>query len=87
MLIDFANAFNRVDRALLLELVVALVPEAASVFWWLYERKTMLITHMVDKVTCSTSVMQCCSFASIAFALVVKLGKVASLANEPPWTC
>ena len=45
LLIDFENAFNFVDRALLLKLVVALVPEAASVFWWLYEKETMLITH------------------------------------------
>ena len=34
---DFENAFNRVDRALLLDLVIALVLEAANVFWWLYE--------------------------------------------------
>ena len=58
LLIDFENAFNRVDRALLFELVVALVPETASVFWWLYEKETMLITHRGDEVTCSTGVMQ-----------------------------
>ena len=80
-LIDFENAFNCVDRALLLELVVALVPEAASVFWWLYENETMLITDRGDKVTCSTGVMQGCSFASIAFALVVKW--LVSLMNHP----
>ena len=81
LLIDFANAFNRVDRALLLDLVVALVPEAASVFWWLYERETMLMTHEGDEVTCSTGVMQGCSFASIAFALVVKW--LVSQMNHP----
>ena len=47
LLIDFENAFNRVDRALLLELVVALVPEAANLFWWLYAKETMLITQRV----------------------------------------
>ena len=56
----------------LLDLVIALVPEAASVLWWLYERETLLVTHRSDKVTCSTGVMQGCPFASIAFALLVK---------------
>ena len=31
--LDFENAFNRVDRALLLDLVIALVPEGANVLW------------------------------------------------------
>ena len=56
----------------MLELAVALVPEAAGVLWWLYERDTLLMTQRGDKVTCSTGVMQGCTFASIAFALVVK---------------
>ena len=72
LLLDFENAFNRVDRALLLDLVIALVPEAASVFWWLYEKETLLMTHGGDKVNCSTGVMQGCPFAAIAFTLVVK---------------
>ena len=71
-LLDFENACNKTDRALLLELIVALVPEAASVLWWLYGRKTMLFTHRGDEVKCSTGVMQGFSFDSIAFALVVK---------------
>ena len=72
LLIDFENAFNRVDRNLLLELVIALVPEAANVFWWLYEKETILMTNRGDEITCSTGVMQGCSFAAIAFALVIK---------------
>ena len=60
------------DRALLLELAIALVPEAANVLWWLYERETTLISHGGDKVTCSTGVMQGCPLAAIAFSLVVK---------------
>ena len=72
LLLDFENAYNRSDRALMLDLVVALVPEASSVLWWLYERETMLITHRGDEVTCSTGVMQGCSFACIAFALLEK---------------
>ena len=47
LLLDFENAFNQTDRALLLELVISLVPEAASVLWWLYERETLLMTHRV----------------------------------------
>ena len=72
LLLDFENAFNLVDRSLLLDLVIALVPEAANVFWWLYEKETVLMTHGGDKVTCATGVMQGCPFASIAFALVIK---------------
>ena len=72
LLIYFENAFNQVDRKLLLDLVIALVPEAVSVFWWLYEKETLLMTHGGDRVTCSTGVMQGCSFAVIAFSLVIK---------------
>ena len=72
MLLDFENAYNETDRALLLELVITLVPEAANVLWWLYEKETLLMTHTGHEVNCSTGVMQGCSFASIAFALVVK---------------
>ena len=72
LLLDFENAFNRVDRALLLELVIALVPEAAGALWWLYEKETLLMTHRGDAVICSTGVMQGCPFASISFALLVK---------------
>ena len=56
LLLDFEKAFNRVDRALLLDLVIALVPEAANVLWWLYEKETILMTHGGDRVTCSTGV-------------------------------
>ena len=56
----------------MLDLVIALVPEAASVRWWLYEKETLLVTHRGDRVTCSTGIMQGCPFASIAFALLIK---------------
>ena len=72
LLIDFWNAYNEIDRALMLQLVIALVPEAAGVFWWLYEKETLLMTHEGDKVKCSTGVMQGCPFAAIAFSLVAK---------------
>ena len=72
LLLDFENAFNRVDRALLLHLTIALVPEAANMLWWLYEKETILVTHRGDEVIYSTGVMQGCSFAAIAFALVVR---------------
>ena len=41
-------------------------------FWWLYEKETVQMTHGGEKVTCSTGVMQSCPFACIAFSLVVK---------------
>ena len=72
LLIDFENAYNNTDRTLLLELAIALVPEGPNVLWWLYERETILMTHRGDEVVCSTGVMQGCSFAAIAFSLVVK---------------
>ena len=49
--------------------------------WWLYERETILMTHRRDEVICSTGVMQGCSFAAIAFALVVKW--LVSQMNHP----
>ena len=39
MLLDFENAYNNTDRALLLEVAIALVPEAANVLWWLYMKE------------------------------------------------
>ena len=68
LLIDFKNAFNKVDRDLLLELAIGLAPEAANVLWWLYENE--MLTNRRDEITCSTGVMQGCSFAAIAFAFV-----------------
>ena len=53
-------------------MVVTLAPEAASVLWWLFEKETLLVTHNGAELKCSTGVMQGCSFASIAFALVIK---------------
>ena len=40
LLLDLENTFNRVDRALLLDLVIGLMPEAARVLCWLYEKET-----------------------------------------------
>ena len=77
LLLDFENAYNRTDRALLLELAVALVPEAAGVLWWLYERETLLMTNRGDTVTCSTGVMHGCTFAFICFSR-----EIANFTNE-----
>ena len=81
LLIDFENAYNSTDRALLLEVAIALVPEAGHMLWWLYERETELITDRGDRINCSTGVMQGCPFASIAFSLVIKW-LVAQLAHR-----
>ena len=53
-------------------MTVALFPDAANVLWWLYEKETILMMQRGDEVTCTTGVMQGCSFVAIAFALVVK---------------
>ena len=53
-------------------MVETLVLVAASELWWLYEKETLLVTHNEAEIKCSTGVMQGCSFAPIALALVIK---------------
>ena len=72
LLLDFENAYNRADRALLLEIAIAVVPEAGQALWWFYERETELVTDRGDRIKCSTGVMQGCPFASLAFSLIIK---------------
>ena len=44
LLLDFENAFNTVDRNLILLLAVVRIPEVAQLFWWLYHMETNPIT-------------------------------------------
>ena len=72
LLLDFENAFNTVDRNLILLLAVAHIPEAAKLFRWLYHTETILITTEGDEVRNSAGVQQGCPLASLSFALVIK---------------
>ena len=42
LLLDFANAFNTVDRNLMLRLTAAYCPELTNLVWWLYELEPQL---------------------------------------------
>ena len=66
LLLDFENAFNTVDRNLILKMLVAHIPEAAKLFWWLYHCETDLITSTGATVTNSAGVQQGCPIASLA---------------------
>ena len=37
LLLDFANAFNTVDRNLMMSLTAKLCPELTYLTWWLYK--------------------------------------------------
>ena len=54
LLLDFANAFNTVDRNLMLRLIAAHCPELTNLVRWLYEREPHLVTGAGDIVRSST---------------------------------
>ena len=72
MLLDFANAFNTVDRNLLLKLACAHCPELARLTLWLYERESLLVTTRGDKLKSSTGMQQGCTLSNPLFALTME---------------
>ena len=62
MLLDFANAFNTVDRSLLVRLGTAHYLELSKFTLWLYGEESHLITSRGDIVKSSTGIQQGCSF-------------------------
>ena len=70
MLLDFANAFNSVDRNLLLKLACAHCPELARLTLWLYERESLLVTTRGDTLKSSTGTQQGCTLSNPLFALM-----------------
>ena len=72
MLLDFANAFNTVDRNLMLRLTAEYCPELTNLVFWLYEREPHLITTGGDIVKSSTGTQQGCTLSNPLFALTME---------------
>ena len=72
MLLDFANAFNSVDRNLLLKLACAHCPELAKLTLWLYGVESHLVTTRGDTLKSSTGTQQGCTLSNPLFALTME---------------
>ena len=84
MLLDFKNAFNTVDRNLMLRLATAHCPEIAKLTYWLYANEPHLVTSRGDIVKSSTETQQGCNLSNPLFALTMqwisqKLNKIDGL--------
>ena len=69
LLLDFANAFNTVDRNLMISLATKLCPELANLTWWLYKLQPLLITTSGDVIRSSTGTQQGFRLSNPLFAL------------------
>ena len=54
LLLDFANAFNTVDRNLMMSLAAKDCPKLANLTWWLYKLQPWLITTTGDVIRSSS---------------------------------
>ena len=54
MFLDFSNAFNTVDRNLMLQLVKEYCPVLTKLAWWLYAHEPHLVTSRGDTLKFST---------------------------------
>ena len=72
MLLDFANAFNTVDRNLILNLACTHCPELAKLTFWLYGREPLLVTTRGDTLKSSTGTQQGCALSNPLFALTME---------------
>ena len=72
ILLDFANAFNTVDRNLMLRLTAAYCPELTNLGRWLYELEPHLVTVGGDIVRSSTGTQQGCTLSNPLFALTMQ---------------
>ena len=72
LLLDFANAFNTVDRNLMISLAAKLCPELANLTWWLYKLEPWLVTTRGDVIRSSTGTQQDCRLSNPLFALTME---------------
>ena len=70
--IDYANAFNTADRALMLNLVMTHLPEIAPLVYFLYKNESKLITSNNQAISSSTGTQQGDPLASIMFGLIMR---------------
>ena len=64
LLLDFANAFNTVDRNLMISLASKDCPELANLTWWLYKLQPWLITTRGDVIRSSSGTQQGCRLSN-----------------------
>ena len=72
MLLHFSNAFNTVERNLMLRLVTAHCPKMTKLTYRLYEQEPHLITSTGDTVNSSTGTQQGCSLSSPLLTLTMQ---------------
>ena len=72
LLLDFANAFNTVDRNLMISLAAKDCPELTNLTWWLYKLQPWLITPRGDVIRSSTGAQQGCRLSNPLFALTMQ---------------
>ena len=72
LLLDFANAFNTVDRNLMMSLTAKDCPELTNITWWLYKLQPWLVTVRGDVVRSSSGTQQGCRLSNPLFALTMQ---------------
>ena len=72
LLLDFANAFNTVDRNLMMSLTAKDCPELTNITWWLYKLQPWLVTVRGDVVRSSSGTQDGYRLSNPLFALTMQ---------------
>ena len=72
LLLDIANAFDTVDRDLMISLASKGCPELVNLTWWLYKLESRLVTNEGHVIRSSTGTQQGCCLSNPVFALGMK---------------